>query len=504
MSAILGALFAVLIGMMAVRPFVTYETAAAGNVRNAATAQEMQQIDSAAQQYIEANYATVEANATATAPATISVGMLETSGYLSSGVSSENPWGQTWFVQVLQPSPGTLEALVLTSGGSAIPEKEAPAIAALAGQQGGFIPYSGQYGSLQSTIAQGSFGGWSVSMSGFSNPGAGHLAGLLAFNKGNLENDYLYRVAVPGAPQLNTMQTALNMGGNDIDNANNIQANANVGVAGKSATSGLPSNWNGIHTTSAYADGGDFGAGVGGSVLAYMDGANGSQGVVATQAPDQAFQAASVADDSEAYFNVTNTGGGFARMVVPDSTNNDAYVATNGNFTLLNPNGNSVAWDALNYGLSYSSYGVQLGDAGGSAIAGNGCPTNGVIASSANGTGELMACVSGEWEPATSGFNNSYQTGVAAGAWYKNTSGLPMFLASYCALTGLGYGYPENVTIYVINSAAQIVSYSQGQVSEGGSDAQFNAAPSTSAMVPAGDWYSVNGHDMSCSLMVTD
>jgi hypothetical protein len=56
-----------------------------------------------------------------------------------------------------------------------------------------------------------SFGGY--------NPGDGSVVIAGFYEDGNNISDYLYRKAVPGHPELNTMSTALNMGAKDINNA---------------------------------------------------------------------------------------------------------------------------------------------------------------------------------------------------------------------------------------------------------------------------------------------
>ena len=233
MSAILGVMFASLVGLLMIPAYMHFETVAIDNAKAATTAQQMQQVSQAAQAYIQANYSAVEANSTASSPATITVSMLQNTGYLPNAFSAANPFGQMWQVQVLQPTPGQLQALVLTQGGTQIGQVQAPMIAAQAGAQGGFVPYNGQYGTLNDTVAHGAYSGWQVSMSGYTNPGSGHLAALLAFNNGNLENNYLYRVAVPGQPQLNTMQTNLNMGANNINNANEVNAQSETLAGGQ-------------------------------------------------------------------------------------------------------------------------------------------------------------------------------------------------------------------------------------------------------------------------------
>lgn len=241
MGSVIGALFAVLVSMMAIIPFIHYEHAGAINTKIAATAGEQREIADAAQLYIQQNTAAIEAVATATAPATITVAMLQTTGNLATSITTTNPYGQSWQVQVLQPTAGTLQALVLSTGTSLIPASQGPAIAAQTGQEGGFIPYAGQNGTMSPANAVGAYGGWTVPMAGYNSPGAGHLAALLAFNNGSLQNDYLYRVAVPGNTALNTMQTSLNMGNNKITGAQSVA----LGTASGSAITGNTCSPNG-------------------------------------------------------------------------------------------------------------------------------------------------------------------------------------------------------------------------------------------------------------------
>ncbi|WP_204278965.1 shufflon system plasmid conjugative transfer pilus tip adhesin PilV, partial [Klebsiella aerogenes] len=61
--------------------------------------------------------------------------------------------------------------------------------------------------------ANGAFGAWQVNLgaSGFTNAGSGHVANLLAFTSQQSNANYLYRVSVPGHPELNAMQTDLSM-----------------------------------------------------------------------------------------------------------------------------------------------------------------------------------------------------------------------------------------------------------------------------------------------------
>ncbi|MEN1396454.1 shufflon system plasmid conjugative transfer pilus tip adhesin PilV, partial [Pseudomonas aeruginosa] len=89
------------------------------------------------------------------------------------------------------------------------------------------LPQGGYISKANTGIAQGA--AWQVALSNFgSDPGAGHLATALFFQDGAIANEYLYRNSVPGHPELNRMNTALNMGGNNIAAAGAITASGNI------------------------------------------------------------------------------------------------------------------------------------------------------------------------------------------------------------------------------------------------------------------------------------
>ena len=103
-----------------------------------------------------------------------------------------------------------------------------PELAAQIGQEGGFQPvatglYLGDGGD-----AIGAFGGWKVPVTDFGlTPQPGTPSALVYFNSGTVSSTYLYRVAVPGNPQVNTMQTNLNTGGNAVTNTGTVQFTTN-------------------------------------------------------------------------------------------------------------------------------------------------------------------------------------------------------------------------------------------------------------------------------------
>ncbi|WP_116138398.1 shufflon system plasmid conjugative transfer pilus tip adhesin PilV [Trinickia diaoshuihuensis] len=225
MDAIVGYMIALTLSMMAVAGFTTWARQGVANVVTAATASQMVIFDRAAQQYVQDHAADLAIGATATTPVTVTAGML--GQYLPNGFSAKNPFGQIWQLQVLQPSPGQLQPLVTSQLGRPITDtKQLVQIAAQAGAAGGFVPYANQGGdaAMNPTKASGAYGGWSVPLGSYTNPGSGHLASLLAFTNPQSMNNYLYRVAVPTQPQLNQMQTALDMGSHDVNNADNVTA----------------------------------------------------------------------------------------------------------------------------------------------------------------------------------------------------------------------------------------------------------------------------------------
>lgn len=210
MGQVLGALLGLMMVMMGIPVFLQYQSQAAENQRMATTAQQASQINEAVQSYLVINSVSLEASATATAAATITLPMLQGAGLLPSGFSGTNPYGQSWNIQVLQPSAGNLQALVSTSGGVVLSDRQGSSLAALIGAAGGFLPQndSGIFPAGAGT-AVGAYGGWSLATGNYSNMVAGHLASWVGFSNNQATGNYLWRNAVPGQPQFNTMNTPL-------------------------------------------------------------------------------------------------------------------------------------------------------------------------------------------------------------------------------------------------------------------------------------------------------
>lgn len=87
----------------------------------------------------------------------------------------------------------------------------------MAGQLPGLGGYIGKNGT-----ATGAFGAWTDKPGDYGlTCSAGHIAVVMTGDDLQ-ESDRLYRFQVPERPELNQMHTAINMGGNDINNAGNL------------------------------------------------------------------------------------------------------------------------------------------------------------------------------------------------------------------------------------------------------------------------------------------
>lgn len=186
--------------------------------RDQVAAEQLRYVAQAARKYVIAEGTAIATNTTVT-PAT-----LIADGYLPDGFSDESPYGQNYRVLIRQVSPTVNDIIVVTTGGQDIDDGSLGRIATLAGAQGGFIADG-------STTITGTFGGWTSTTAIWAvtgtTPQEGHLAATLGFDTRALAADYLYRGAIPGQPEANTMRTDLDMGTtNDINNADDVNSRA--------------------------------------------------------------------------------------------------------------------------------------------------------------------------------------------------------------------------------------------------------------------------------------
>lgn len=186
-------------------------------------AQHAIRVSEAADKYVSDNFDSIVAQSSATKAFVFDITTLKNAGYLPGSFNATNSFSQTYRGMVLQPSAQKLQTLIVTTGGVSLSTGKANKIGIRIGANGGYI---------ESGNAMGSQGSWSEPLSKYSfNPGDGHIAIAQFFKDGVSGNDFLYRKAVAGHPELNAMSTNLSLGGNDINAAKNITATGLVNTA---------------------------------------------------------------------------------------------------------------------------------------------------------------------------------------------------------------------------------------------------------------------------------
>lgn len=194
-------------------------------------AQHAQRVSEAADKYVSDNFDTIVAQSSATKAFVFDISTLKSAGYLPSSFNDTNSFSQNYRGMVLQPAVQKLQTLIVTTGGVNLSTGKANKIGIRIGANGGYV---------ESGNAIGSQGSWSEPLAKYSfDPGDGHIAIAQFFKDGVSGNDFLYRKAVSGHPELNTMSTNLSLGGNDINTARNITATGNVSSANATISNNL-------------------------------------------------------------------------------------------------------------------------------------------------------------------------------------------------------------------------------------------------------------------------
>ena len=181
----------------------------------------------AAREYGRTHAPELLAQATAASGPALTITDLQAANLLQN-VSERNGWGQGYQIHVRQPEDGALRLIVLTTGGTrdgtSFFNSTVPGPAAIAGGHAGFIP-SGVLPGQNSGQLVGTMGGWRIVLAdcGIPSPGEGHLGALTDFSADELAGEFLYRVAVPGKPELNEMWTELDMTDHAIRNVAEVQ-----------------------------------------------------------------------------------------------------------------------------------------------------------------------------------------------------------------------------------------------------------------------------------------
>lgn len=225
----IGAMAALLVFLLLLPVLVSMTNWGLAEVEKRIVADHLAKVLDATSKYVGSNRAALLASAGPTSPAVITVSDLKNENLLLPGFSARNTWGQDYGIYVVQPNPDQLQAIILTRGGLGDDPKRpsfanvlVPSAAALLGGSGGYIP-TGKMPGQTTTELRGP--GWTVDLSSLSIPipPPGHIGGIATLQDGSGDQDFLYRVAVPGKDELNAMQTELDMTDHAIKNVREVQ-----------------------------------------------------------------------------------------------------------------------------------------------------------------------------------------------------------------------------------------------------------------------------------------
>ena len=205
MRDLVGAALALFIGVMGLIFAAPQIQRNSRLLLDAPNAYQVQSFAQAANAYLSvpATFTAVVA-ATASGNVQISAATLIAAGALDPSFVDRNGYGQTHVVIVHKVSPTQLQALVMTCGGTAIPDQATRHLIELAGGpiKGGGIPAVGIL-STNPTLAIGAAGGLSVALSSFAGtscvPAAGHIGAALYLDGSQIIPPYLFASPVPGA-----------------------------------------------------------------------------------------------------------------------------------------------------------------------------------------------------------------------------------------------------------------------------------------------------------------
>lgn len=177
-----------------------------------------------AQSWFNANTATIAAAANPSVNYAYNVWSASIPGNAANSFSPTNIYGQTYAMRVYKEPSGQLDMMVVTLGGSTIPDGSLTRISKMLGGAGGYVS-NALPGMVQNAAA-----GWAMPVANIGgSPGVGHLAAAAFFANAAQANDYLYRHQVSGHPELNQMSTTLDMNKNSVTNAAGVSVVSNAG-----------------------------------------------------------------------------------------------------------------------------------------------------------------------------------------------------------------------------------------------------------------------------------
>lgn len=183
-----------------------------------------------------ANRNAIAAAATTTMPVKVTLAQL--AQWLPPGFSARNAYRQSPCVMVyFNAGANRLEAAITTEGGDAIDDAQLGYVVTHAGEGAGAI-YA-----RAPTIARGAYNSWSTALSNYttnaasrhcsSQATAGRLVSLLAMDRNGTNalggaGEWLARNAIPGRPDLNRMNTSIDMNSQDVTNARDLSASRRI------------------------------------------------------------------------------------------------------------------------------------------------------------------------------------------------------------------------------------------------------------------------------------
>lgn len=159
---------------------------------------------------------------------------------LPSNFNARSPFGQTVVVLLRNAGNRNIEVVSMSTG-RPIAERQVEAAASALGGYGGFWSAVDRNPDAATTTDSviGAYGMWSVPVAGLTTPtwpaansptldGGAYLASYQWINYTNEIGDYLYRVALPLAPEANAMMTAIDMNNYNIDGADDVAVGGNM------------------------------------------------------------------------------------------------------------------------------------------------------------------------------------------------------------------------------------------------------------------------------------
>ncbi|WP_297827913.1 shufflon system plasmid conjugative transfer pilus tip adhesin PilV, partial [uncultured Desulfovibrio sp.] len=114
---ILSAIGALILLIVMLPDLISWWDAGLTATQQRLVANHMLMVTQAARQYVNRHQDTLLAQAQAASGPTVGIRELVDEGFLPDGFQPRNPWLQEYQIHVRQPQAGTLQAIVLTTGG---------------------------------------------------------------------------------------------------------------------------------------------------------------------------------------------------------------------------------------------------------------------------------------------------------------------------------------------------------------------------------------------------